>query len=68
MFTIVKTEREAWQEGADSVIDRDAVNPYDENTESELFEAWENGREYEEDRMGDEYAQYCDPSMRDLYE
>lgn len=55
--------------GCESAGDRDAVNPfgqYDEDTAA--FDLWEEGREAGEQEMSDEWADYCDPSMRDLYE
>lgn len=62
------TERghRAYQRGRDSVADREAVNPYPDD--SPLAEEWENGRNDAEVEAGEEYAQFCDPSCRDLYE
>lgn len=39
---------------------------YDEDTAA--WDEWHEGRENAEQEMGDEYADYCDPSMRDCYE
>lgn len=63
--------RQAYREGQDSVADRDAECPYGEHAsllDAALVESWEEGREHAEEEMADEYAQFCDPSMRDLYE
>lgn len=56
----------AYQRGRESVADREAVCPYPPG--SDLEDAWEEGRDHAEVEMGEEYADYCDPSMRDLYE
>jgi hypothetical protein len=63
---IAQSRRNAYQEGRDSLADRDAECPYD--PESDLAEEWENGRNDAEVEAGEEFADYCDPSMRDLYE
>lgn len=55
----------AERQGRESAIDPFAECPYDDER---LVDAWEQAREDEEQRLGDEYADYMDPSMRDLYE
>jgi len=64
------TVKRAFRMGVDACRSQDIENPfaYDEPREGEFYEAWNEGHESEQERMGDEYADYCDPSMRDLYE
>lgn len=58
--------RKAYRLGVDSLGDRDADCPYPEG--SDLAEHWADGRNDAEVEAGEEFAQYCDPSCRDLYE
>lgn len=68
MSTLVdaKQLRKAYRLGRESISEREAVCPYDDA--SVLADEWEEGREHAEQEAGDEYADYCDPSMRDCYE
>lgn len=48
---------------------KDVDCPYGQYDEDQIaWDQWHEGREDAEERMADEYAQFCDPSMRDLYE
>ena len=60
-----KTPFQLGQESAGQDVDC-PYGQYDEDTSA--WDEWHDGREQEEQRMGDEYADYCDPSMRDCYE
>lgn len=64
------TMRRAFRMGVDACRAQESDNPfaYDEPREAPFAEAWEDGFNNEQERMGDEYADYCDPSMRDCYE
>jgi hypothetical protein len=54
-----------YTEGFESYGGED-FNPYP--ADSLAASEWEEGRCNAEQEAGDEYADYCDPSMRDLYE
>lgn len=63
------TNARARQMGRDAAgMEIDNPFAYDEPLEQDFWEAFEDGRQEREENMADEYADYCDPSMRDLYE
>lgn len=57
-----------FQLGYEAYGTRDAECPFGQHDEDTAFIEWHDGYECAEEKASDEFAQYCDPSMRDLYE
>jgi hypothetical protein len=58
---------EAFQCGQRASGDGREENPYDDETEPELHDAWDQGFEQGEDEAADDYAASFDSSMRDTH-
>lgn len=55
---------QAYEAGRASVGDRDPHCPY---PEGDLADAYYEGRDDEDLALGENFAESCDPSMRDVY-
>jgi hypothetical protein len=66
MSAVPSTVRAAYRAGRAAVDNRDD-NPFIEERDPELYQAWEDGYEFEVDAQADSYCCSLDPSMRDTH-